>query len=169
MTPQDPYVVLSLDKWSARTPHQDEAGTSAVWDNVEGMQTSVTGDVLKFKRLNVSVYDKDNLSTDELIGEGDASLRRIGTQVSLLGGKEIVVPIDVKIRNKRGAKCGEVKVYAVLHETVVQDDEVQDINVVEGTLRIQKIEAVNVKGGGAFADIDTKCSSAYVMKLCSFA
>ena len=40
---QDPYVVLNIDKWTARTCHLEEAGASAVWDNIDGMQTPVTG------------------------------------------------------------------------------------------------------------------------------
>lgn len=142
-------MVLSLDKWTARTPHQDEAGTSAVWENLEGMQTSVTGDVLKFKRINASVYDKNNLTADEFIGEGDASLRGIASHCTTAGQKEITIPIVVKIKNKRGAKTGEVKIFAVLEETVVREDPVLDNSeVITGILDIQKIEAVSIKGGG---------------------
>jgi hypothetical protein len=40
-----------LNNWSKQTTFQDEAGTNAVWDNIEGWQTAVTGDdvcVLKY-------------------------------------------------------------------------------------------------------------------------
>jgi hypothetical protein len=142
-------VVVSLNTWTARTPHQDEAGTSAVWADLEGMQTAVTGDVLKFKRLNVSVYDKDSVSADEFIGEGDASLRGIGSQPTTPGQKEIIVPIVVKIKDKRGAKTGTVKVYATLEETIVKDDPLLDGgDEVTGMFGIQKIEAKDIKGGG---------------------
>ena len=140
--------MLSLDKWTARTCVQDEAGTSAVWEDIDGMQTSVTGDVLKFKRLNVSVYDKDTVTADEFIGEGDASLRGIGSQATSPGQDEIIVPITVKIKDKRGTRTGEVKVYATLEETVVKEDPSLDVKAVDGILHIQKIEAIQVKGGG---------------------
>lgn len=145
---QDPYIVLSLDKWTARTTHQEEAGTSAVWEDIDGMQTAVTGDVLKFKRLNVSVYDKDTVTADEFIGEGDASLRGIGSQATTPGNEEIIVPITVKIKDKRGARTGEVKVYATVEETVVKEDTASNVKAVDGLLHIQKIEALQVKGGG---------------------
>ncbi len=45
---QDPFVVISIDKWSARTPHKEEAGANAIWDPVSGMDTTLTG-LLYFK------------------------------------------------------------------------------------------------------------------------
>jgi hypothetical protein len=144
-------VVLLIDKWSARTLHQDEAGPNAVWDNIEGMDTAVTGDVLRFKRLNVQVYDKD-LSSDTLIGEGDASLRGIGSQSTLPGEPDKLVPISVKLKSKKGKTTGEVKVYASIVETLVKGDPLldntDDGSVVEGDLQISKIDAVNIRGGG---------------------
>jgi hypothetical protein len=143
---QDPYVVLGIDKWSARTDVKDEAGTEATWANIEDMQTDVTGDVLRFKRLNASVFDKNDIGRDELLGEGDASLRELGSQSSLPDEELKFVEIRIKIRDKKARLSGEVCVVASVTETVVKDDLHNEAK--GGTLEITKIQAANIVAGG---------------------
>lgn len=149
---QDPYVVLGIDKWSARTDVKDEAGTEATWDNIEDMQTDVTGDILRFKRLNASVFDKNDVERDELLGEGDASLRGLGSQSAMPDADAKLVEIRVKIRDKKGRISGEVRVMASVTETLVKNDLMLDNQadggLKEGTLEITKIEASKIQAGG---------------------
>ena len=107
---QDLYVVLSIDQWEWGAPYQNNCGSSARWDNLEGVSTPVNGDILKLRRLNVSVFDK-NTRKDELIGGGNVGLRLPGSKP----GKEVLLSIPVT--NKNGEGCGLV-------EILVQVDEV---------------------------------------------
>jgi Ca2+-dependent lipid-binding protein len=149
---QDPYVVLGLDKWSARTDVKDEGGTEATWEGIEDMQTNVSGDILRFKRLNASVFDKNDVGRDELLGEGDASLRGLGSQSSLPDEDLKLVEIRVKIRDKKGRVSGEVRVLASVTETLVKDNLMLDNEakggLKEGILEISQIQASNVLVGG---------------------
>jgi hypothetical protein len=71
-----------------------------VWDAVEGLQTAVTGDILKFNRLDLSAR---KVGGDAIIGEGSVSLRAAGVEY----GKAVTVV--VKMKDKRGKPKGRVE------------------------------------------------------------
>lgn len=120
--------------------HKANIGNSAEWSELGGVSTPVSGDVLKYKRLAVEVWDK-NSSSDQLLATGDAALRKLGASV----GKE--VSLVTRVRDAKGLKAGTVEVVAV-----VDENEVLDISGLDGSMsgyfEIVKIATVNLRNTG---------------------
>ena len=74
------------------------------------MEVPVTGDILKYKRITVTVMDKNSLSSDTWMGKGDFSLRKLGS----VAGNPVIMSHMVRLKNKRGKSAGKVVVEAEL-------------------------------------------------------
>lgn len=106
---QDPYVLLTLEnEWSAKTEEKKNAGRSAVWSDISDIEMPVTMDILKYKRITVTVLDKNHFESDSWMGKGDFSLRKLGSN----GGAPVVVSHTVRLKDKRGRAAGKVLVEA---------------------------------------------------------
>lgn len=57
---------------------QDNIGASAVWKDISGVVTEVNGDVLKHEQIKITVFDKNKVTSDSIIGSGTAALRKAG-------------------------------------------------------------------------------------------
>ena len=80
-----------------------------MWGVIDGLQTSVTGDILKFKRLAVCAR---NVGGDVAIGEGSISLRAVGVEYNK------AVTMVVKMKDKRGKPKGRVELTLQVDPTV---------------------------------------------------
>jgi hypothetical protein len=111
MHTQDPYVQLSLENdWIAKTDVKPNAGRSAAWADITDMELPVTGDILKYKKITVTVFDKNSMGKDSWMGQGEFSLRKLGSNA----GKPIIVSHLVWLKDKRGKAAGKVTVDAEL-------------------------------------------------------
>ncbi|KAJ1385171.1 hypothetical protein B484DRAFT_440444, partial [Ochromonadaceae sp. CCMP2298] len=120
---QDPYVVLSLDSWSAQTEVKQNG---ASWE-VDDMELAVTQDVLRYKRVTVTVYDKNSM--DAWLGQGSFSLCRLGAQ------PDTPLAHLVGLKDKRGRSAGRVSVTAKL--LPLPDPEVGGVEQGGGLGRLQ--------------------------------
>jgi hypothetical protein len=94
------FVLGQWEAFSAPAPPIGKDSRCNVWGAVEGLQTTVTGDILRFKRLDVSAR---KVGVDTVIGEGSASLRAVGVEY----GKAVTVV--VKMKDKRGKPKGRLE------------------------------------------------------------
>jgi hypothetical protein len=133
------------NEWAYRTPAIEESGPNATWEDLQGVSTGVTGDMIKFKRLKVAVYDKNSLSKDELIGEGDVSLRKLGVNI----GKN--VKLEIKIKDKDGLSSGTVEVTANVADSTALLEELKNADgtpLTHGYLEIKSISMSNIRNTG---------------------
>ena len=65
-------------------------------------------DLLKYKRITVTVLDKNLFKSDSWMGKGDFSLRKLGSN----SGAPAVVTHTVRLKDKRGRSAGKVLVEA---------------------------------------------------------
>eukprot|EP00605_Chrysophyceae_sp_TOSAG23-4_P000122 GSChrysophyteH1.ASY1.ANO1.133.1 assembled CDS len=83
---EDPYIIFKIDNikgegvpWIQQTDCKEGAGSTAVWDLSDGsISTPITGDALRYQRLQVLAIDKNKLTKDTFIGEGYIGLRGAG-------------------------------------------------------------------------------------------
>ena len=106
---QDPYVILSCENdWSAKTEEMKGAGRQAVWSDIQDIEMPVTMDILKYKRIGVTVLDKNMFRSDTWMGRGDFSLRRLGSH----GGDPKIFTHTIRLKDKRGRAAGKVLIEA---------------------------------------------------------
>jgi hypothetical protein len=74
------------------------------------MEVPVTADVLKYKQITVTVLDKNAVTKDTWMSQGQFSLRKLGS----LAGKPKIVSHTVRLRDQRGQLAGKVVVDAEL-------------------------------------------------------
>ena len=137
-------MILELRYWIWRTPFQNNSGSNATWNNLEGVVTDVHGDTLKLERMKVSVWDKNTLD-DVLIGKGTISLRKAGANID----KDVVMSVSMK--DKFGQACGTVEITLKVEESNLtgQFDGVEDEGPpVTGLFEIQEIHLTNLKNTG---------------------
>lgn len=103
---------LWLDAWSWTSIPQANVGNSAQWSDLSGISTPVTGDMLKYKRLGVEIWDK-NMSVDEKLATGEVALRKPAVNI----GKD--TQLALAVRDKKGLKAGNVEISVVVDENEV--------------------------------------------------
>ena len=84
------------------------AGRNAVWSDISDMELPVTTDILKYKRITVTVLDQNTFKNDSWMGKGDFSLRKLGSH----SGAPLLVTHTVRLKDKRGRAAGKVLVEA---------------------------------------------------------
>jgi len=65
-------------------------------------------DILKYKRITITVLDKNMFKNDSWMGKGDFSLRKLGSN----GSGPVLVTHTVRLKDKRGRAAGKVLVEA---------------------------------------------------------
>lgn len=102
---QDPYIELKVGEWSGQTEVKENAGRKACWQNIDDMELPVDVDTLKFKRMSVTVKDKNSkIMGDTLMSTGDYSLRKLGAKINT------EVDSLVRLKDKRGRPAGRLLV-----------------------------------------------------------
>lgn len=96
------------NEWSAKTEEKKNAGRNAVWGDLSDIEMPVTMDILKYKRITVTVLDKNMFKSDSWMGKGDFSLRKLGSN----GGAPALVTHTVRLKDKRGRAAGKVLIEA---------------------------------------------------------
>jgi hypothetical protein len=147
----DPFVKLSIDNlngegmdWKAQTEFQEGAGRTATWDNIDDILTPVTRDAALFKRLRVTAYDHNNITSDAFMGSGDIGLR--GT--SAVPNEDKLVTILLKDKNHKSAGKIELTLCMVpdvdMTSGIDRDgdgiDDGLEANMMQGNLDISSIE-----------------------------
>ena len=92
--------------WVAANSLQASDATGAATSSLQlavinGLQTPITGDIIRFKRLEICAR---SVGGDVIMGEGSVSLREVG----VMYGKLVVA--TVKMKDKRGKPKGRVEV-----------------------------------------------------------
>ena len=130
---KDPYVVLKIENtYQTQTAPQNNAGSNAVWDKIEDKSTPITGDILKYKNLQVDVFDK-NLISDSKLATGECSMRKVGVSVGKLCDMNII------LKDAKGKKMGNLIISGLVEKVdVVPAGEV-------GTLKIASITLKNIR------------------------
>jgi hypothetical protein len=116
---QDPYVKFSIENiddngndWHQQTENQQNAGRSAIWDSITDISAPVTSDTLLYKRLKVTVMDKNNYTSDAFMGMGDIGMRGAGC----IPKEEKL--LKVQLKNKNGKNAGHVEVLVCVYPDV---------------------------------------------------
>ena len=141
-------MVIQLQRWTWKTPVQDNVGASATWDDLTGVVTEVNGDILKQELIKVTVYDKNKVTSDELIGSGTAPLRYAGSHLNE------DVPIRIRLMDKHSMPVGRailtVQVNAHTVENNSHGDELLPNERIPkfGFLSFTEISAKNLKNTG---------------------
>lgn len=113
--------MLSLDKdsWSGSTEPCMNAGRNAAWENIGDIEVPVTGDMLRYKRMLATVYDKRKSNSisnsgDSFMGSGDFSLRKLGSQSITSSSQIVATTYLVKLKDKRGKHAGRLTIKIAL-------------------------------------------------------
>eukprot|EP00981_Chlorochromonas_danica_P012473 scaffold4991_cov156-Ochromonas_danica.AAC.1 len=103
----DPYVVLQVEDCPdliARTGVSSNVNRDICWEPLD-IEFLITKDLFKFKRLKVTVMDKNSLTSDGLLAKGDISMRKMG---SAINEKATIYPVQLK--DGRGRSCGRLDI-----------------------------------------------------------
>ena len=143
-------MLIELQRWNWKTPVQDNIGASAIWTDLPGVVTEVNGDVLKHECLKVTVFDKNKLTSDQIIGTGTAPLRKAGS----CPDQDTVIRIRLMDKHKMpvGTAVLTVQVNAHTERTgdAHGDQQMPDVKALPkfGFLEFKEISAKNLKNTG---------------------
>lgn len=103
----DPYVIVQVEDCPdlvARTGVSSNVNRDICWEPLD-IEFLVTKDLFKFKRLMVTVMDKNSMTSDGLLAKGDISMRKMG---SAINEKATIYPVQLK--DGRGRSCGRLDI-----------------------------------------------------------
>lgn len=80
-----------------------------MWADITDMEVPITMDILKYKRIAVTVLDKNMFMSDSWMGKGDFSLRKLGSNTK---DGAVLVAHTVRLKDKRGRAAGKVVIEA---------------------------------------------------------
>jgi Ca2+-dependent lipid-binding protein len=165
MGENDPFAILAFNNWTYTTRVQDNAGGDVTWEygpSDSQMQFEVTPESLKGFELSAKVWDKNDLRSNTLIGEGSGSLQAV---LQLPFGSDVQVTIPL-MKKKKAA--GLVTIVCSLEDKdkqtqtqppapQSQKEEVNEESKV-GREKKKKQEGVAVADADAGANLDVKDS-----------
>jgi Ca2+-dependent lipid-binding protein len=150
---QDPYVLLEMENdWSAKTEVRQNAGRKALWEHLNDIELTVDTDILKFKRITVSVLDKNVFAKDGWMGRGDFSLRKLGSTKGTVSVTHLV-----RLKDKRGKAAGRVLLEAEIHplpEVLAGPEADPAFLQTMGRLHIADCSAANLANSGMLGKQD---------------
>lgn len=133
-----------LLKQEERTDTLHNAGPNPVWPKTKSIQFEVDPEILKEDKLHVSVMDENSLRSDNFLGSGKVSLRRLCPRVN----HEVELSVDL---SENGVVAGRVVIHAILRpaskEELIETIPESSIVVKQGLLTVKKITLDNIKGG----------------------
>jgi len=136
---QDPYVKLKFGDWEDKTHPKDQAGSDAFWDFLV-MECPIYLEDVVANKLEIQVYDKNNITADKLIGTGEASIVKSITEESM--GKE--VKLSFKIVDANGKPAGRVEIYVTTSEPKIGGEVPAAFDL--GILSVSKAKIVGHNG-----------------------
>ncbi len=156
---QDPYIIFTIENikgeginWEQQTDYKESGGRSAIWDLSDGsISTPIDADGLCYRRLKVTVMDKNNITSDSMMGEGTIGLKGAGA-----------VPdedklLNLKLKDSNGKSAGRVEVIVNVNRDVDMstgtdadgdgiDDGLQN-NKMNGKLHVNNVWLQRTSGG----------------------
>lgn len=141
--------MVELQRWSWKSPVQDNVGASAIWKDLKGVATDVHGDVLKQEYLKVTVFDKNSVMTDTFIGEGRAPLRKAGSCLD----QDIAIRMRLMDKHNMPVGTAVVTVQVNAHTQKTEENGDQSLSDARqlpkfGFLEFTEISAKNLKNTG---------------------
>lgn len=97
----DPFIKFQYGTWEARTKTLQNAGDDTIWNELE-LSTKVTAENLKKEYLIITVYDENNVRSNQIMGTGQLLLKRPANKI----GTEIEV--NIPLNDKNGKSAGRV-------------------------------------------------------------
>eukprot|EP01031_Cornospumella_fuschlensis_P026043 gene26043-31445_t len=101
----DPFVIISFGDWMEQTSPYKDAGAEVMWNDLS-MRTDTTAAELMSKELEVTVYDKNSMRANAVIGTLRIPLKRLAVSP----GKEIV--LSEQLVDKKGKSAGTCEIRA---------------------------------------------------------
>jgi C2 domain len=107
MGKNDPYIVLNFGAQNFTTSVSENAGQEAVFEYLD-FKFNMSEESLKFENMTVSVFDKNSIRSDVLIGSNTVSLKNI------LSRQNQVTEISLEILDERGKISGKMVLFLKL-------------------------------------------------------
>ena len=146
--------------WTKKTVTIENAGSECFWPDLE-YKCDVSIDDIFIKKLDIKVFDKNDLMSDSLIGLNSLSLKKL----FILGkyGNDIDVPINLfGVKNKL---CGKL----ILKCGFYKKEELKILKITDGFLNgifhIKKIAGFDIQGGGMFSSSVGELSTYIMIKI----
>ena len=137
---QDPYIKLKFGDWQEKTHAQENGGGDILWDFL-AMECPVYSEDCTVNKLQLQVYDENNLRADALIGSGEVSVVKSITAENI--GQE--VKLTTKIVDAEGKPSGKVEVYVTTIEPVIGGEIPASFDLGVLTVKKAKILGLNPK------------------------
>lgn len=119
----DPYVKLTLENEHFETEYLENGGSNVIFENLD-ITKFVKKDFVEFECINVQVYDKNSVSSDVLVGEGQIYLK------SLLTRQDTDIDLTTDIIDKKTNKVtGKVTLYLRLDGNRVSKEPLQNKDI----------------------------------------
>ena len=101
MNKNDPYVTLNFGSQIFSTSVKEDAGEDAIFEYLD-FKFNVSNESMKFENMILSVYDKNSLRNDVLIGKNSISLRNVLSHIN------VNTEIFMDILDEKGKISGKV-------------------------------------------------------------
>ena len=157
-------MVIELRRWQWKSPVLNNVGSSASWKNLSGVVTEVNGDTLKHDTIKLSVFDKNSVTKDVLIGTGTASLRKAGSS------PDCDVFIRFRLQDKHTMPVGTAVINAQVNafkenKSSMGDESLPDMNKLPkfGFIEVSKVSATGVKSKGTVKIVEDEFDEANSM------
>ena len=135
----DPYVLLQLGNTKLQTKFQDNAGATAVFDNLDFV-FDVTKEMLTDSELIVEVWDKNKLNKDVLIGQNKFQLSFLLSNI----GEDLEKSVDLMNKSKMNG-------IAIISLKLIDDETLKKPTFDSGVLLISSIKGVGLKNTELFS------------------
>lgn len=146
---QDPYCILEIGDWNHRTHTVKNVTRTFAWSDLQDVQTLVTKDILKLRRLSITVMDSGISLSGGFLGKGDISLRKAGMALERLD------TYTIRLKDVRGRNAGRLEVKMIIQPIPVEPQadpslkgkEVGNSAIVTGKLQVLKLQFTELKHG----------------------
>jgi Ca2+-dependent lipid-binding protein len=119
----DPYVKLTIENEHFETEYLENGGSNVIFENLD-MTKIVEKDFVEFEYINVQVYDKNSVTSDVFVGEGQIFLK------SLLNRQDTDLDFTTDIIDKKSDKVtGKVTLYLRLDGNRVSKEPLQNKDI----------------------------------------
>lgn len=108
-------MVFQLDEeWTSKTVKAKVNSRKVAWNSINDIETPITGDLAKYKKLEILVKCNNELGKEITISKASISLVKAGAQL----GKPVCSKLKLK-DTKRGRSAGKLEVVHVIEEVII--------------------------------------------------